>query len=146
MFSSFILICLLFLSSLCNLQTAVKVGPKKEETCYTKVLKDITPDEKAATNYAMHLTSSERVFLWRYLQKSRNYFEFGASGASILACKSTPVKKLEIIDNDQRRLNFLRNVSSCFRENLDPLSSIDDRKELILKFVDTGPIDSIGTG
>lgn len=112
---------------------------KKEKlTCHTNTLEDITKAEKDAVKLRMDLTLSEKVFLWRYLSSSHSYYEFGCGGATILACKRTNIKKLEIIDTSWKKFHTLVNVSSCINQGKKD-------KRIILRHISIGPVDKIGS-
>jgi hypothetical protein len=92
---------------------------------------DVPASEEEINATATHIvmTQNERVLLWRYLQKSKSYFEYGAGGSSELACKLDNIKHFVTVDSSNEFMMDLKHNSTC----------LSNSKIWIPHHVDIGP-------
>lgn len=96
--------------------------------------------EMEVAQYGKNLKSSlkglERVLFFRFLLKSKFYFEFGCSSSTIFACEYFPDINMRCVDANMVSINSIRN-NTCVN------SSMEDGR-LSMRYINIGEVSVMG--
>lgn len=109
------------------------IRTENELQCSRNILEGIVVEEITDTDVPIMMTRSERILLWRYLQRAENYFEYGAGGSTLLACKVSSIQRIRTIEANALFLEGLINNSTCLQSSLNT-------NRFQPKIVDIGPL------
>jgi protein O-GlcNAc transferase len=128
-------IILAILQILCLALLGESLFEEYPETALTK--EEIAKGETIVLETTIRMTPVEVSLFYRYLSKSKKYFEFGSGGSTMVASRYGPENlSITSVDSSQEWLDIVANNS---------YSSDKIRKgQLNLRFVDIGPIGDWG--